>query len=92
MTLTATLTIPDEVVEQIAERAAEMLAERQAQPDRWIRGADKIAEYLDCPRSRVYALASCRPPRIPITRDGSNLLTRRSELDRWLRGGGGVRP
>jgi excisionase family DNA binding protein len=51
---------------------------------------ERIASYIDSPRSRVYALASAR--RIPVHRDGSALIARRSELDRWLRAGGGRRP
>jgi excisionase family DNA binding protein len=83
--------VPDEVIEAIAARAAEIVAERQRQEDdRWLRGADRIAAYLDCPRSRVYALVSAR--RIPVHHDGSALVARRSELDLWLSDGGGRRP
>lgn len=84
--------VGDELVERIARRAAELLSEQASAParDGWLRGAEKIAAYLDCPRSRVYALASAR--RIPIHRDGSALIARRSELDKWLLGGGGLRP
>lgn len=84
--------VGDELVERIARRAAELLSEQASAPteDGWLRGAERIAAYLDCPRSRVYALASAR--RIPIHRDGSALIARRSELDTWLLGGGGLRP
>jgi hypothetical protein len=83
--------LPEELIELIAARAAEMVAERQVEAeDPWLRGADRIAAYLDCPRSRVYALVSAR--RIPVHHDGSALVARCSELDRWLREGGGVRP
>lgn len=85
--------VPDELVEQIAARAVELLAGRTpATEDGWLRGADKIATYIDAPRSRVYALATCNPPRIPVHRDGSALIARRSELDSWLASGGGLRP
>lgn len=86
------LEIAEELVERIAHRAAELLSEQESKPetDGWLRGAEKIAAYLDCPRSRVYALASAR--RIPVHRDGSALIARRSELDEWLLGGGGLRP
>jgi excisionase family DNA binding protein len=86
------LNVGDELVEMIARRAAELLAAQsnELEGDGWLRGAEKIAAYLDCPRSRVYALASAR--RIPIHRDGSALVARRSELDAWLLGGGGRRP
>jgi excisionase family DNA binding protein len=84
--------VGDELVERIARRAAELISEQASVPaeDGWLRGAERIAAYLDCPRSRVYALASAR--RIPIHRDGSALIARRSELDKWLLGGGGLRP
>ena len=85
------IALPEEIVEAIAERAAEIVADRGGRSeDGWIRGADRIARYIDCPRSRVYALVSAR--RIPVHHDGSALIARRSELDRWLRAGGGVRP
>lgn len=88
-----TFELPPEVLEQIAARAAELLAERNAPAeDGWLRGADRIAAYIDAPRSRVYALASLTPPRIPVHRDGSSLIARKSELDSWLRDGGGIRP
>lgn len=84
--------VGDELVERIAHRAAELLAERSNEPteDGWLRGAERIAAYIDAPRSRVYALVSAR--RIPVHRDGSALIARRSELDRWLLRGGGLRP
>lgn len=83
--------VADALLEQIVERAAELLARRvQGEgQDGWLRGAERISAYIDCPRSRVYALASAR--RIPVHHDGSALIARRSELDRWLRTGGGCR-
>lgn len=85
------LEIDEELVEQIAERAAELIGVRpeRKEPDGWLRGADRIAAYIDAPRSRVYALVSAR--RIPVHHDGSALIARRSELDRWLVQGGGLR-
>lgn len=58
--------------------------------DGWLRGADRIADYVNAPRSRIYALASAK--RIPVERDGSALIARKSDLDRWIRQGGGRRP
>ncbi len=83
--------IGDELVERIAERAAELVAHRSGETvgDDWLRGADKIAAYIDSPRSRVYGLVSAR--RIPVHHDGSALIARRSELDAWLLNGGGRR-
>lgn len=86
-----TLDIGDELVERIAQRAAELAARRRDETadDGWLRGADKIADYIDAPRSRVYGLASAQ--RIPVHHDGSALIARRSELDAWLLNGGGRR-
>ncbi|HEY1518835.1 MAG TPA: hypothetical protein VGF91_20570 [Solirubrobacteraceae bacterium] len=78
---------------RLADRLAPLLAKRLVQPgpqDGWLRGAEQIAGYIGSPRSRVYALASAR--RIPVQRDGSTLVARRSELDSWLHRGGGKRP
>jgi hypothetical protein len=87
-----TLAIGDELVERIAKRAAELVASRQeeAANGEWLRGAGRIAAYIDSPRSRVYALVSAR--RIPVHHDGSALIARRSELDVWLLAGGAKRP
>lgn len=84
--------VGDELVEQIARRAAELVAEQSSEPgdDGWLRGAERIAAYIDAPRSRVYALNSAK--RIPVHHDGSALIARRSELDKWLLRGGGRRP
>jgi hypothetical protein len=85
------LNVEEELIERIAERAAELIDRRQEATDDegWLRGADKIAAYIDAPRSRVYGLVSAG--RIPIHHDGSALIARRSELDTWLRSGGGRR-
>jgi hypothetical protein len=88
---TMRLDMDDDMIEQIARRAAELLQEEnEKSSDGWLRGAEKIADYIDSPRSRVYALVSAR--RIPVHHDGSALIARRSELDSWLRAGGGRRP
>jgi hypothetical protein len=88
---TLRMEIRDDLVAQIAARAAELVRRaEQDGNDGWLRGADKIASYIDSPRSRVYALVSAR--RIPVHHDGSALIARRSELDMWLRSGGGRRP
>ena len=87
------LELPDQLLDVLADRVAERLADRQpSAEDGWLRGGGAIADYLGCPRSRVYALTSCNPSRIPIHRDGSALIALRSELDQWVRAGGGKRP
>ena len=58
-------------------------------PEPWLDVAG-AAEHLACPTSRIYALASAK--RIPVERDGSRLLFRRDELDRWVEAGGAKRP
>jgi hypothetical protein len=85
------LEVDEELIERIAARAAELVGERTEPKaeDGWLRGAERIAAYIDAPRSRVYALVSAR--RIPVHHDGSALIARRSELDRWLVQGGGLR-
>jgi hypothetical protein len=86
------LTLSDEQLEQIAQRAAEIAGDSitTSAGDGWLRGAQRIADYIDAPASRVYALTSAK--RIPVEHDGSNLLARKSELDAWLRAGGAKRP
>ena len=86
------LVVPPDLVEAIAERAAELVAERvdAGSDDGWLRGAERIAAYIDAKPDRVYALASAR--RIPVHKDGSALVARKSELDRWIESGGGKRP
>ncbi len=85
------LALLEKLVDAITAQVAELVAVPDSEPeDGWLRGADRIAAYIDSPRSRVYALTSAR--RIPVHHDGSALVARRSELDRWIRDGGGRRP
>jgi hypothetical protein len=84
------LTLTPEQLDTIAARVAEITAARSPSDDGWLRGAEKIAAYIDCPPSRVYALSSAK--RIPVEHDGSTLIARKSELDGWIRNGGGKRP
>jgi hypothetical protein len=80
--------LDDDALDVLAQRLAPRLASRHAE-DGWLRGAEKIAAYIDCSVSRVYALSSAG--RIPVEHDGSTLIARRSELDLWVRNGGGRR-
>lgn len=80
-----TVTISPEQVERIVAEVVDRLGDRQpttANGGDWLRGANAAAAYLGWPRSRIYDLTSRRA--IPHHRDGSRLLFRRSELDRWL--------
>ncbi len=88
--MSAQIDLSDELVRQLALQVAEVLEQSRPARDGWLRGAARIAEYLDCPRSRVYGLVSAG--RIPVEHDGSNLIARQSDLDRWIRKGGATRP
>jgi len=82
--------LPPELLEHLAERAATIVAERlEPAAEPWI-GVEQAAEHLAAPVSRVYALASAG--RVPLERDGSRLLFKRSQLDEWVRAGGAKRP
>jgi len=87
----ATLAVPPELVEQIAQRAAELLAEQApaAGPVGFL-DVDGAAEFLACPKSRVYALVSA--DRLPHHRDGSRLLFDPGELRAYVLAGGARRP
>lgn len=83
-----TLRLDDDVLARIADLVAERVT--PASPA-WM-NAEQAADRIAAPVSRVYALAACKPPRIPVHRDGSRLLFRPEELDRWVREGGAKRP
>lgn len=85
-----TLDIADEMVERIAERAAELLADRQSAAAGGYLDVTGAAEFLACPKSRIYALVSAR--RLPHHHDGSRLLFDRDELREYVRSGGARRP
>ncbi len=80
----------EEDLDALAELLKPRLDIYEAYDDGWLRGAEKIADYLDCPESRVYALSSAG--RIPVEHDGAGLIARKSDLDSWIRSGGGKRP
>ncbi len=81
----------DADLDALAELLAPRLGSLSAPAgDGWLRGAQEIGGYIGAPVSRVYSLSSAR--RIPVERDGSALIARRSDLDAWLRSGGGKRP
>ena len=94
MTVVAALLaeLTDEDCALLAEKLWPLLADRLGGPadDCWLRGAKEIAAYLGCPRSRVFALSSVGS--IPVEKDGSALIARKSVLDEWVRAGGAKRP
>lgn len=84
------LSVPPDVLDALAERAAAIVAEQlAAEAEPWL-DVDGAAAHLACGKSRIYALVSAK--RIPVHRDGSRLLFRRTELDAWVRAGGERRP
>ena len=85
----AAVDLPPEVLVEIARRVADLLSNGQGD-DGWLRGAEKIAAYIDAKPDRVYALSSAG--RIPVEHDGSALIACKSDLDAWIRNGGGKRP
>lgn len=78
-----------EAVELIAARAAELVAERNGAAEPWI-GVQQAADHLGCGTSRIYTLISAK--RIPHEKDGSRVVFKASDLDAWVRSGGGTCP
>ena len=73
--------IPDDLVELIADRVAEKIGKPR---EPWL-DVDAAAEYLACPRSRIYDLIAM--DRLEVRRDGRRVLTRREWCDDFLLGG-----
>jgi excisionase family DNA binding protein len=78
-------------IDALAARVTELLAAREPDPEPFIT-ARQAAAHLACAPGRIYALAETTPSRIPVHRDGSRLLFRRSELDEFVAQGGAKRP
>jgi len=85
-----TFDVAEELIERIARRAAELLVDRQAPAEDGFLDVAGAAEFLACPKSRIYSLVSVG--RIPHHRDGSRLLFDRGELREYVRRGGARRP
>ena len=84
------LALPPELVEQIAQRAAAILAAEHGPADAGYIDVAGAAEFLACPKSRLYALVSAG--RLPHYKDGSRLLFDRTELRHYVETGGAKRP
>ena len=80
--MSASLPIPDELVEQIAQRAAALVVEQQATAAAPWLDADAAADYLATSRGRIYDLVQLG--KLQPHRDGRRLLFRRSGLDSYL--------
>jgi excisionase family DNA binding protein len=73
------VSLAPETASLIAQAVAEALADQQEQsPGAWLNVAS-AAEYLDCPRSRIYDLKD--KGRLLFAQDGKRLLFRREWLD-----------
>lgn len=79
------VSVPDELVELVAERAAALVRESAAPVSGWL-GVEQAAEYIGCPKSRIYRLVHLE--RIPHEHEGARLLFNRCEMDEWIRNGG----
>jgi hypothetical protein len=85
-----TVEITDDVIDRIARRMLELQGTQQqpGEADGWLRGAEKIAAYIDARVSRVH---HHREIGLPVKKEGGALMARKSELDAWVERGGGRR-
>ena len=81
--MSASLPIPDEVIDLIAARVADMIADHFEPPKQWPEwmSVSTAALYLDCPSGRLYKLA--QRDQIPHLREGGRLFFARVQLDEW---------
>lgn len=84
------LELGEQDLRQLAEMVADLLGTGSSSEQRPWLDVGEAAEYIRCPKSRIYALVSAG--RLPHHKDGSRLLFRREELDNWIRLGGAKRP
>ncbi len=77
------LTLPAEALDAIAERVAELVAAQLTTNtiDHYLT-VEQAAQYLGCPRSRIYDLVAQR--RVRHYRDGRRVLFRSGDLDAVL--------
>jgi hypothetical protein len=89
--VTATIAIPDDILEQIAQRAAAILAASStADAELWLT-VDQAATHLAMSKSQLYTLCSQSPRNgLPVLKEGSRSYFRASELDRWREQGGAL--
>jgi excisionase family DNA binding protein len=81
--------LPPALVELIVERVTERVAHRTpAVAEPWV-GVREAAEHLGCRPQRIYDLICRRATSgIPHHKEGSRLLFKLSQLDRWIESGG----
>lgn len=93
--MSASVALPDELLDALAQRVSQRVVEHlDATLGNRGKGpyfsVDEAAEYLGCPRSRIYALTAA--DRMPHFKEGSRTLFRLTDLDAWVEQGGGIRP
>ena len=77
------LTVPASLIELIASRVAALIADRLPTDEASAYfTVEQAADYLACPKSRVYDLVKLR--RVRHYRDGRRILFRREDLDAAL--------
>jgi len=77
------LEVPSALVEAVAVRVADLLAERVPPERDGYLGVEEAADYLACPKSRVYELVAAK--RVRHYRDGRRVLFKAEDLDAVLR-------
>ena len=78
------MTLPDTLVDALAARLEARIARR---PEPWV-GVAEVARHIGCRPQRVYDLVYQRSRTgIPHRKEGSRLLFRLSEIDRWIESG-----
>jgi excisionase family DNA binding protein len=78
------LRLDDDALDRLAELVAARLGSAsRAGPEPWV-GVKEAAAHLGCKPQRIYDLVHDRA--IPHRKEGSRLLFRLSDLDRWLDG------
>jgi excisionase family DNA binding protein len=81
------LSIPPEVVDAIVADVLERVR-HEAGDDGYL-DVPGAAEFLACPKSRIYSLVSQKA--IPFEKDGSRTLFEKDALRAWVRNGGAKR-
>lgn len=82
------LELPEELVDELASRVAEKLG-TPASAEPWV-GVPHAAAHLNCKPQRIYDLVHRQDEtRIPHRKEGSRLLFKLSQLDRWVEQGVG---
>ena len=81
--------LPEALVDLIVARVTAQVARQVTdQPEPWV-GVEEAAQHLACKRQRLYDLVSRRRSTgIPHRKEGTRLLFKLSQLDRWVESGG----